>query len=217
MVAAEARLRVAEQQAARTLSLIGTHDPADERRLQDEQHSRMQRIQNFQIGGPQNLIGADDPRHALQENGGLPDQWYLSYVAQYWYSTKRSTPRTLKLEQSQTNRKQKSSTTSQTWTQPPEWKINHARPLASVCTAVHRNTLELQWDPPVCHGRNPEDSQKHNPGLIFSPPLLSKDAARLWTCARHLPMQQQPEETQRKVLLIAKPHVTREKNPRPTS
>ena len=36
----------------------------------------MQRIQNFQLGGPEKLIGADDPRHALQENGGLAGQWY---------------------------------------------------------------------------------------------------------------------------------------------
>ena len=43
------------------------------------------------------------------------------------------------------------------------------------------------------HG-NPEDSQKRNPGrLIFSPPLLSRDAVRHWTCVRHPPMQQQPE------------------------
>ena len=39
MVAAEARLRVAEQQAARTFPWIGAHDPADAQRLQDEQHS----------------------------------------------------------------------------------------------------------------------------------------------------------------------------------
>ena len=31
--------------------------------------------------------------------------------------------------------------------------------------------------------QNPEDSQIHNPeGLIFSQPLLSQDAVRLWTC-----------------------------------
>ena len=35
MVAAEARLRVFEQQAARTLPWIGTHDPAHAGRLQD--------------------------------------------------------------------------------------------------------------------------------------------------------------------------------------
>ena len=37
----------------------------------------MQRIQDFQLGGPEKLIGADDPRDALQENGGLADQWCL--------------------------------------------------------------------------------------------------------------------------------------------
>ena len=77
MVAAEARLYVAVQQAARTLLWVGTHDPLDEERLQYEQHSRMQRVQNFQLGGPEQHIGADDPRHAVQENGGPADQWYL--------------------------------------------------------------------------------------------------------------------------------------------
>ena len=27
----------------------------------------MQRVQNFQLGGPEKLIGADDPRHAVQK------------------------------------------------------------------------------------------------------------------------------------------------------
>ena len=39
MEAAEARLRVHELQAARTLPWIGAHDTADAERLQDEQHS----------------------------------------------------------------------------------------------------------------------------------------------------------------------------------
>ena len=46
--------------------------------------------------------------------------------------------------------------------------------------------------------------------LIFSPLLLSQDAVRLWTCVWHASMQQQPEETQRKLLLIAKTHTTEE-------
>ena len=73
-VAAEARLRVAEQQAARTLR---ARDPADAERLQHEQQSRMHRIHSFHLGVPEKLIGADDPRHAQQENGGLADCWYL--------------------------------------------------------------------------------------------------------------------------------------------
>ena len=36
----------------------------------------MQRIQNIQLGGPEKLIGWDDPRHVLQENGSLADQWW---------------------------------------------------------------------------------------------------------------------------------------------
>ena len=71
MVAAEGRLSVC------TPSWFGTHDSLHEKRLQDEQHSRMQLIHNFQPGGPEKLIGADDPRHAIQENGGLADFCYL--------------------------------------------------------------------------------------------------------------------------------------------
>ena len=37
-IAAEARLRIAEQQAARTVPWIGTHDPADAERLPDMMH-----------------------------------------------------------------------------------------------------------------------------------------------------------------------------------
>ena len=47
MVAVETRLRF-----CRTASLwAGTRDPADAGRLQDEPHSRMQRIQSFQLVG----------------------------------------------------------------------------------------------------------------------------------------------------------------------
>ena len=56
---------------------IGAHEALDEGRLQHEQHSRMQRIQNFQLEGQEKLIGAGHPRHALPENGGLADQWCL--------------------------------------------------------------------------------------------------------------------------------------------
>ena len=46
-------------------------------------------------------------------------------------------------------------------------------------------------------------SQLRNPGrLIFSPPLLSQDAVRLWMCVRHLPMKHRPEETQGRQRLI---------------
>ena len=69
MVAAEARLRIAEQQVAGPLPLIGTHEPGDAERLPDEQRSRMQRIHNLQHKGWEKLIGADDP----QTSGTLMD------------------------------------------------------------------------------------------------------------------------------------------------
>ena len=76
-VAAEALFVLLNQQAAGSLPWIGTHDPADAERLPDEQCSRMQRIYIIQLGGPEWLVGADDPRHAVQENGGLADFWYV--------------------------------------------------------------------------------------------------------------------------------------------
>ena len=63
--------------AARTLPWIGTGDSQHERRFQDEQRNRLQRIQDFQLRGQEELIGTDDPRHSLQENGRLANQWYL--------------------------------------------------------------------------------------------------------------------------------------------
>ena len=77
MVAAEARGRVAAQQASGSLPWIGVDDPSDFQRLQAEHAVRMQRISNFQLGGPEKLTGANDPRHALQRNGGLADLWYM--------------------------------------------------------------------------------------------------------------------------------------------
>ena len=77
MVAAEARLCVAEQTSRLNPLLGSAHDSLHERHLQEEQHNRMHQIRNFQVGGPGKLVEADDPRHALQENGGLADQWYL--------------------------------------------------------------------------------------------------------------------------------------------
>ena len=96
----------------------------------------MQRIQSFQLGGLEKLIVADDPRHALWENGGLSDHWYLDDGDVLCRPVlvrpcKRLVQPTLKLEQNGTDRKQKSSTTLQTWTQRAallEWNINDVRP-----------------------------------------------------------------------------------------
>ena len=35
------------------------------------------KLANFQLGGPGKFTGSDDPRHALQKNGGLADLWYM--------------------------------------------------------------------------------------------------------------------------------------------
>ena len=72
MVAAETRGRVAALQASGGFSCAD--DPSDIQRLQAEHADRVQRVSNFQLGGPENLIGANDPRHVLQTNGGLAVQ-----------------------------------------------------------------------------------------------------------------------------------------------
>ena len=59
------------------LPWIGVDDPLEDQRLQAEHASKMQTVSKFQLGGTAKLTGADDPRHALQENGGLAD---LSYI-----------------------------------------------------------------------------------------------------------------------------------------
>ena len=48
---------------------------ATQRKNSDFKLNKMQRIQDFQPGGSGKHVGADDPRHALQENRGLTDQW----------------------------------------------------------------------------------------------------------------------------------------------
>ena len=48
-----------------------------EQRLQANHTVRLQESANFQLGGPEKLTGAHDPRHALQKNGGLAAQWCM--------------------------------------------------------------------------------------------------------------------------------------------
>ena len=75
MVAAEARGRPAARQASSSLPWIGVDDPSDFQRLQAEHAVRLQETTNFQLGGPEKVTGANDPRHVLQRNGGLADLW----------------------------------------------------------------------------------------------------------------------------------------------
>ena len=60
---------------------VGGHpsldDSAEEHRLQADHAARLQESANFQLGGPEKLTGAHDPRHVLQKSGGLADQWYM--------------------------------------------------------------------------------------------------------------------------------------------
>ena len=77
MVAAETRRCIAARQAAGSLPWIGVDDPSEEQQLQAYHATRVQETANFQLGGPEKLTGADDQQHALQENGGLADLWYM--------------------------------------------------------------------------------------------------------------------------------------------
>ena len=105
MVPAEARVCVAVQQAARNLPWIGTRDSLHERRLQDEQRNRMQRIRNFQLGGVEKSLQTSGLQRMVTFS--VTDDWFCPI-------SKGSPQLTLKLEQNEPHRKQKSSTTSQT-------------------------------------------------------------------------------------------------------
>ena len=77
----------------------------------------MQRVQNFQLGGPRKLVAADDSRHALQET----EAWRTTGIQMMVTSSvthcgfcpvcKPTTQPTSKWEQNDSHRKQKSSTT----------------------------------------------------------------------------------------------------------
>ena len=49
-------------------------------RTTQQTQSRMHGIHNFQRGGPEKFIGTIDPRHALQENGGVGECWYRAWT-----------------------------------------------------------------------------------------------------------------------------------------
>ena len=75
------------------------------------------------------------------------------------------------------------------------------------CVHAVLGGLKLADDPGI--PRNPQDSQKRNPGRLISfLPLLSQDAARLWRCVCPPPTQQQLEETLRMQPLIVNYRVT---------
>ena len=62
-----------EAGGAGTVPWVATNSQEDWQRLQNTRQSTMLVLQNFQPGGPEKNTGADDSRHALQENRGLAD------------------------------------------------------------------------------------------------------------------------------------------------
>ena len=115
IVAAETRERVPVQQASGSLLCIGVDDPSGIPRVQAEHTAKLQRVSNYQLGGPEKLSGAGTPRRALQKNGGIADlgAWMMvtSCITRSWC---RHTC-TNSMEQNETHRNRKSFSTWTTW------------------------------------------------------------------------------------------------------
>ena len=63
----------------RPLAITVTHSRTERIRANRRVRSSKSRRHSLRrlLSGPERLIGADDPRHNLQENGGLAYFWYL--------------------------------------------------------------------------------------------------------------------------------------------
>ena len=143
MVAAETWGRVAARQASGSLPRIGVDDPSDVQRLQAERAVRLQETANVQLGGPEQLTGANEPRHELQRNGGLAD---LSYhgsmvtfcVTRSWCrrTCKNSTSPTPTSERSGTHRTQVINYVNDLDAVPLEWRIRDVQNMAKVSTVT---------------------------------------------------------------------------------
>ena len=106
---------------------------ADAERLPDDQGNRMHGIHHFQLGSAEKFIGAENPRHALQEKRGLANFWNLDDGDILCHPM---------LEVGGERNQQKTEVincVSDLDTAPPHLKINEVRPLASVDTTVHEN------------------------------------------------------------------------------
>ena len=85
--------------------------------------------------------------------------------------------------------------------------LQHSRRHARTPRVRSRCGLRLETCRPW--QRNPEGSPLRNPGrLIFSPPLLSRDAVRPWKCVWPPLLQQQLAETQHRRHLIPNSRTT---------
>ena len=105
-------------------------------------------LQNFQPGGPEKFTGADDPRHALSENGGLADFWSLDDgdilchpELVLPYRAAFLTRQTQKMVQKDVDKTNRSHLLRLRSGQHFDWKISEVRALATVATAVHGNII----------------------------------------------------------------------------
>ena len=134
MVAAEARLHVVGQQAAGTVPWVGANNHEE----------LMQRHQNQVPSSKNSSTGADDPRHALQENGHLADFWYFDHGDILWHPAlvlpfleAFDTARVKICAETNRPKTDVIYNVSDLDTTPCDWKISEVRALATVVTAVH--------------------------------------------------------------------------------
>ena len=111
--------------------------------MQAEHAAKMQIISIFQLGAPEKLTGTDDPRHILQENGGLADLLYIDdgdilchqiLVPSYLHELDDANDKV-----GAERNPQKTEIiycVAELDAAPPEWKIDEVRLHPSVCTVA---------------------------------------------------------------------------------
>ena len=108
----------------------------------------------FLVGWAEKLTGACDPRHALQENGGLADFWYIDVgdilchsilVSSYLHEFDDANDKVGAVRN--LHKTEVIHCVTDLDAAPFEWKIDEVRLHASVSTvAAGSNTLESLWD-----------------------------------------------------------------------
>ena len=142
--------------------------------------------QNFHLGGPEKLTGADDPRHALQEHVGLANPWYMDdgdimchpiLVPSYLHEFDDANAKV-----GAERHPQKTEViycVDDFGAAPPEWKIDEVRKLATVSTVTAgSNTLGGRGTPTVnCRPALGQDKRSN----ARTCPVVSVPAHRIWS------------------------------------
>ena len=158
-VAAQTRLRVAEQQAAGTLPWIGAHDPEGAERRPEEQRSRMHRIRKFgalkawKSSSEQMIHDMFHQKNEAQRTSGTK-MMETSCVTLRWCFPFLQAFDVADAEIGADRNQQRTEViccVSDLDTTPPDWEISEVRPLAFVDTAVRGNiTLGVAVGPRCC-------------------------------------------------------------------